>query len=76
MKQPRHGIQSTPPKSVQPPLIAITVAPTQLIEDTPIQLAHPPISVASSQEEDIWAMSPVLNLGTIFEFNVKVIYHV
>jgi hypothetical protein len=46
---------------VQPPLIAITAALTQLIEGTPIQRANPPISVASSQEEDIWAMPPVPN---------------
>jgi hypothetical protein len=42
MKWPRHGIQSTTPMNVQPPLIAITVAPTQLIEDAPMQLAQPP----------------------------------
>ncbi len=61
MKRPCHSIQSTTPKSVQPPLILITAAPTQLFKDAPIQLAHPPISIASSQEEDIWAMPPVPN---------------
>jgi hypothetical protein len=59
MKRPRHSIQSATPKSVQLPLIATNTALAQLIENTPTQLAHPPISVASSQEEDIWAMPPV-----------------
>ncbi len=61
MKWPHHGIQSITPTSVQLLLITITTAPTQLIKDAPIQLAHPPISIASSQEVDIWAMPPVPN---------------
>jgi hypothetical protein len=36
MKWPHHGIQSTTPTSVQPLLIAIAMAPTQLIKDAPI----------------------------------------
>jgi hypothetical protein len=60
MKQPRHSIQSTTPKRVQPPLITTTAALTQLNKDAPTQ-AHPPISIASSQEEDIWALPLVPN---------------
>ncbi len=61
MKRPHHGIRSTTPKRVQPPLITTTAAPTQLNKDAPTQLAHPPISAASSQEEDIWAILPLPN---------------
>jgi hypothetical protein len=35
--------------------------PNPIYQGPPTQLAHPPISVASSQEEDIWAMTLVPN---------------
>jgi hypothetical protein len=59
MKRPRHEIQSTTPKFVQTLLLVITAAPQHLIDDAPIQLAQPPISIASSQDDNDWAFPPI-----------------
>ncbi len=59
MKHPRYRIQSTTSKIVQLRLLAITVAPHHLIEDAPIQLAQPPTSIDSSQDDNDWAFPPI-----------------
>ncbi len=61
MKRPRHGICSTTPKGVPPVLPAINAAPRLLAKDTPIVLAQPPLSIASSHEDDVWNVPLIPN---------------
>ncbi len=61
MKRPRHGICSMTPKGVPPALQAINAAPQLLVRDTPIVLAQPPLSIASSHKEDVWNIPLIPN---------------
>jgi hypothetical protein len=62
MKRPRHGICSTTPKGVPPALPAINTAPRLLVKDTPIVLAQPPLSIASSHKNNVWNVPLIPNL--------------